>query len=192
MKKNIIICVSVALILFGGCAQKAPELDSTLINTSVPSSASWGAGSDNGAKNLDSHIDSMAGMASSSQTYSSRDEMIQALESELKPIYFGSDKYSISMQEQEKIDADASVLNGDMASSFAVKIVGNCDEFGTDEYNYGLGLKRAKSTKDALMVAGVDSARMAVTTEGEANPVCTDSTAECWQRNRRADIELLP
>ncbi len=187
MKKNIIFCMALTSMFLVGCAQKAPELDSSVINTSVPS-----IGSNNGT-NLDSQIDSMAGMNSnSSQSYGSRDEMIQAIERELQPIYFGSDKYNISMQEQEKVDADASVLNSDMASSFAIKIVGNCDEFGTDEYNYGLGLKRAKSTKDALMVAGVDSGRMAVTTEGEANPVCTESTAECWQRNRRADIELLP
>lgn len=188
MKKNIILCTASALILFAGCAQKAPELDPAVINASIPSLGS-GSGINN---NIDSQIDSMAGMNSSSQAYGSRDEMIQSLENELQPIYFGSDKYSIGMQQQEKIDLDASVLNGDMASSFAIKIVGNCDEFGTDEYNYGLGLKRAKSAKDALMVAGVDSGRMAVTTEGEASPVCTDATAECWQKNRRADIELLP
>lgn len=182
--------MAIASIFLVGCAQKAPELDSSVLNTNVPS---LGSATSN-ATNLDSRIDSMSNMDSSSQTqmYGSRDEMIQALERELKPIYFGSDKYSISMEEQGKIDADASILNSDTASSFAIKIVGNCDEFGTDEYNYGLGLKRAKSTKDALMVAGVDSGRMAVTTEGEANPVCTESTAECWQRNRRADIEILP
>ena len=38
-----------------------------------------------------------------------------------------------------------------------IKIEGNCDEFGTDEYNYALGLKRAKAVKDSMSSQGVNT-----------------------------------
>lgn len=39
--------------------------------------------------------------------------------------------------------ANASKLAG-IQSGTSIKVEGNCDEWGTDEYNYALGLKRAK------------------------------------------------
>ena len=73
-----------------------------------------------------------------------------------------------------------------------IKVEGNCDEWGTDEYNYALGLKRAKSAKDALVRNGVSADRIAVVSFGESNPVCTDKTKACDAQNRRADFKVLP
>ena len=71
-----------------------------------------------------------------------------------------------------------------------IKIEGNCDEFGTDEYNYALGLKRAKAVKDAMAAQGVDAGRMVIISYGESNPVCNEPTDTCYARNRRADLRL--
>jgi len=182
MKKNIIYAVALSVALMTGCSQKAPEIDTSLVNAGLDSAANEG---------LDSNIDKMAGMDSSSVAYATEDERVAAIENELQAVYFGTDRYDISVTESEKVDLDANVLNGSLASDLAVNIEGNCDEWGTDEYNYALGLKRAKAMKDGLVAAGVDAGRMSIISYGESKPQCTDHNAECWQQNRRSDVKVM-
>jgi len=73
-----------------------------------------------------------------------------------------------------------------------IKLEGNCDEWGTDEYNYALGLKRAKTAKDALVADGVDAQKIIMVSFGESNPICTQKNTTCWKMNRRVDYRLLP
>ena len=183
MKKSIIFSVSLCIALMSGCSQKVPELDTNVVNS--------GLDDVNTNTGVDSNIDRMAGMDSSAVTYATEDERIAAIENELKPVYFGTDRYDISVTESEKVDMDANVLNGDLASDLSVSIEGNCDEWGTDEYNYALGLKRAKAMKDALATAGVEGNRMSIISYGESKPLCTEHNAECWQENRRADVKIM-
>ncbi len=182
MKKSIIFSLSLCVALMTGCSQKVPEIDTDIVNTGLEDVSNAG---------VDSNIDRMAGMDSSSVSYATEDERIAAIENELQPIYFGTDRYDISVTESEKIDLDANVLNGSLASDLAVNIEGNCDEWGTDEYNYALGLKRAKAMKDSLMAAGVESGRLSIISFGESKPQCYDHNAECWQQNRRADAKII-
>jgi peptidoglycan-associated lipoprotein len=70
-----------------------------------------------------------------------------------------------------------------------IKLEGNCDEFGTDEFNYALGLKRAKAVKDALVAQGIAAERFTIVSLGESTPVCTNNTTdECYAQNRRVDL----
>jgi peptidoglycan-associated lipoprotein len=112
----------------------------------------------------------------------------------LKSIHFGFDMFnlteqmqSISVDNSSKIK-DLSGLNG----NFKIKLEGNCDEWGTDEYNYALGLKRTKTVKKDLIANGISSDRIVVVSYGESNPLCTEQTAKCWKKNRRVDYKLLP
>ena len=73
-----------------------------------------------------------------------------------------------------------------------ITIEGNCDEWGSDEYNFALGLKRTKAAKDSLVAEGVDATRISMVSYGESNPVCVEKTQECWAKNRRDDFKLLP
>ena len=73
-----------------------------------------------------------------------------------------------------------------------IKLEGNCDEWGSDEYNYALGLRRANAVKAAMTAQGVSADRITMVSYGESNPVCTDKTKECWAHNRRVDFKLLP
>ena len=183
MKKSIILSISICVALLSGCSQKVPEIDTEIVNEGL-SDVSTGNG-------VDSNIDKMAGMDSESVSYASEDEKIAAIENELQPVYFGTDRYDISVTESEKVDLDANVLNGSLASDLSVSIEGNCDEWGTDEYNYALGLKRAKAMKDALAASGVEGSRMSIISYGESKPKCYDHNAECWQENRRADVKIM-
>jgi OmpA-OmpF porin, OOP family len=69
-------------------------------------------------------------------------------------------------------------------------IVGHTDAVGTEEYNLGLGQRRAESSKDYLVeVGGLDPSRIRVETQGESNPVATNETDEGRAQNRRIEVK---
>ena len=119
-------------------------------------------------------------------------QKMKEIEAESKKIYFDFDKYNIRADQKPRVDYDATLFNRDDAKPFGIKVEGNCDEWGTDEYNYALGLKRAKSVRDALAAKGVDPNRMTLISYGESNPVCTEHTKECCAKNRRVEFERIP
>ena len=106
-------------------------------------------------------------------------------------IYFAFDKYDLTDDMRETSKSNATKLSS-LSTNVKVKIEGNCDEWGTDEYNYALGLKRAKSAKDALVADGIPSSSISLVSFGESNPSCTDRTVNCWKQNRRVEYKLLP
>ena len=112
------------------------------------------------------------------------------IQSEVNTVYFDFDKFNIKASEQSKISNNAALFNQAGAESLTVKIEGNCDEWGTDEYNYALGLKRATAAKDALVKQGGAENRLSVVSYGESNLVCTDKTKACDAQNRRDEFKV--
>ncbi len=119
-------------------------------------------------------------------------DAIAALENDVNKIYFDFDKYDIRPDMEGQVKANARLLNSMKAQDFSIKVEGNSDEWGTDEYNYALALKRAKSVKESLVSFGVDSSRIMIVSFGESNPACKESNKACWDENRRAEFKLLP
>ncbi|MBZ5584869.1 MAG: OmpA family protein, partial [Acidobacteriia bacterium] len=70
----------------------------------------------------------------------------------------------------------------------SVVIEGHCDERGSAEYNLGLGDRRGSSAKDFLVQLGLPADRLKTISYGKERPICTESTEECWQKNRRVHI----
>lgn len=183
MKKSTILSFVLTIALFSGCSQKTPEIDTASVIDS---------GYDKTSDNVtnDNQIDQMTSMDDTS--FDSQEERIVAIQNEVQAVYFATDSYMLSDTEMNKVEQNANIFNGDLANDLSVKVEGNCDEWGTDEYNYALGLKRAKSVKDSLSNLGVDESRMALISYGESKPICSEHNTGCWQQNRRVDFKLLP
>lgn len=104
-------------------------------------------------------------------------------------VYFDFDKYDIRGDMQNVLDTATKVINEN--SDMSVLIEGNTDEFGSDEYNFALGNKRALVVKTALVTRGVDKDKIRVISLGKSKPICGEKTPECYQKNRRGDIKLV-
>jgi len=89
---------------------------------------------------------------------------------------------------QENMNTNTQIAN---TATGTIKIEGNCDEFGTDEYNYALGLKRAKTVKDSLVAQGIAQSKIVLVSFGESTPVCQAPSDSCYDRNRRVDLRLV-
>ncbi|HHB94944.1 MAG TPA: peptidoglycan-associated lipoprotein, partial [Campylobacterales bacterium] len=84
------------------------------------------------------------------------------------------------------------ILSGVVKSGSRVKIEGHCDATGTDEYNYALGLRRAKSAKEALVDRGINSSSITMISMGESSPACTtDYSSACYAKNRRVEFKVI-
>lgn len=179
MKKFSLIAFLAATILFTGCSQKTVEMEQQPAPTN----------SEAALNNVETVQEAVVEEVNLAVDGKGNYFIVNGKKVFVESIYFGFDKYNLT-EEQRKIAKDnASKLNGLEGS---VKVEGNCDEWGTDEYNYALGLKRAKVVKDALIADGISESKISVVSFGESNPVCADKTKECWSKNRRAEYKPLP
>ena len=84
-----------------------------------------------------------AGCSSKPLTITSVD-YISEVEKKIKTVYFDFDKSFIRDDQWGTVISNSNVLNKGRIQAHNFVIEGHCDEWGTDEYNYALGLKRAK------------------------------------------------
>jgi len=123
--------------------------------------------------------------------YNSQITLADGTKATIKQVYFAFDKFNLSSEMLIRVKSNA-VAFSKIKDTDKIKLDGNCDEWGTDEYNYALGLKRAKSVKDALVAEGINSNKIVLVSLGESNPICSAKTKDCWKLNRRVDNTLLP
>jgi len=101
--------------------------------------------------------------------------------------FFEYDKSEIRGDARAVLAKDAEALRAILADFPSVVIVleGHCDERGSAEYNIGLGAQRVASASAYLEALGVQTSRLRTISYGKERPQCSDSTEECWQKNRR-------
>lgn len=107
----------------------------------------------------------------------------------LLPIYYDFDKYNVRPDQISGLDHNAEWMRKHPAAT--IRIEGNCDEKGSNEYNLALGERRANSAKDYLTNLGISPDRLETLSYGEEKPLCFDLSEECWTKNRRADFVIV-
>ncbi len=169
MKHTLLFTITAtALLLLSGCGQPAPG--------GLSGGSKTGNAFNADTVNIDENRYGGSGLANAN---SSSDGF--------QSVYFGFDQYTIASDMQGRMANNVAVAQ---RAGRKIKIEGNCDEFGSDEYNYALGLKRAKAVKDALAMQGVPASNMVMVSYGESNPACTEATDACYAQNRRVDLRL--
>jgi len=105
-------------------------------------------------------------------------------ETKLQDIHFEFDRYDLDDRTKQVLQQNATWLRDN--PNARVEIQGHCDERGTNNYNLGLGERRAIATKKYLVALGVDASRLYTISYGEEKPFCLESNEMCWHDNRRA------
>ncbi len=70
-----------------------------------------------------------------------------------------------------------------------VRIEGNADERGSNEYNLALGQRRADGVKKMLVLGGASSNQVDTVSYGEERPRAGGHSESAWSQNRRSDIK---
>ncbi|HEU4452897.1 MAG TPA: OmpA family protein [Longimicrobium sp.] len=72
-----------------------------------------------------------------------------------------------------------------------VLIVGHTDDVGSDQYNMGLSLRRAESSKNYLVARGIQPGRIRTSGRGEMEPIASNADESGRQRNRRVEVAIF-
>ena len=104
-------------------------------------------------------------------------------------VYFDFDSSVLKAVEKPKVAAVADYLKANSAA--AVKVEGNCDERGTEEYNRSLGERRALAVREELIRLGIDPTRVDTISYGKDKPAVPGHDEAAWKENRRDDFVVL-
>ena len=107
----------------------------------------------------------------------------------VKDAFFDLDKSDLRDDARAALTADAEFLRS--YPDVKVSIEGHCDERGSEEYNLGLGQRRADAVKNYLVSLGISGDRMTTMSWGKEHPFCGEHNEDCWQQNRRGHFVMV-
>jgi len=107
----------------------------------------------------------------------------------LAKLYFDFDRSEMRADQQAILDAKIPVLRAN--PNVRIRIEGNADERGSDEYNMALGQRRAQTARKYLIDHGIDAARIDISSNGEERGVCQEHAESCWSQNRRDEFVIV-
>ncbi len=107
----------------------------------------------------------------------------------LAKIYFDFDKSDLTDQDRATLDAKLPILQAN--PGLRIRIEGNTDKRGSDEYNLALGQRRAAAAKRYLTEHGVDAGRLDLISYGSERPVAEGDTEDAYAQNRRDEFVIV-
>jgi peptidoglycan-associated lipoprotein len=103
--------------------------------------------------------------------------------------YFDFDKATLTTEDQAKLRALSQELRAHPNAK--IRIAGNTDEIGTEEYNLALGQRRADVARAYLVALGVNGSRIDTVSYGENRPAVTGTDPADYAKNRRDEAETV-
>jgi peptidoglycan-associated lipoprotein len=113
----------------------------------------------------------------------------EQLKKGLQTVYFGFDSSKLSDDARNGLVKDADVIK--KLGKAKIRVEGNCDERGSDDYNLALGEKRAKEAVQYLANLGVPADRLTSVSYGKEKPAAAGHDEASWAKNRRDDFVVL-
>jgi peptidoglycan-associated lipoprotein len=102
--------------------------------------------------------------------------------------FFDFDKSELSNDDQTTLAAKVPILTAN--PSVAIRVAGNCDDRGSDEYNLALGQRRAEAAKRYLTEHGIADTRISIISYGKERPISTGDSEAAWAQNRNDQFEI--
>ncbi|KPK66118.1 MAG: hypothetical protein AMS21_03065 [Gemmatimonas sp. SG8_38_2] len=103
-------------------------------------------------------------------------------------VFFDFDRSDIRSDMESVLQRKVSVLRE--YPGITLRIEGNCDERGSNEYNLALGQRRAEAVRRYLLSYGLEAGRFTTISYGEERPLVRASNEDAWAQNRRDDFAI--
>jgi peptidoglycan-associated lipoprotein len=107
----------------------------------------------------------------------------------LGPLYFGGGRSTPRREDERNLDAHVAWLQRNGRQFLLIE--GHTDGPGLDATSVAVGAQRAEWAKTYLVSRGVHADRIETISYGGRVPTCTEKTADCRARNRRATFSTL-
>jgi peptidoglycan-associated lipoprotein len=168
--KKIIISV-VLLNLLAACAGNKPKEETT----TAPAAATTAA----------AKTDATTNTANTTQT------VVDALNDPKsilagRSVYYAFDSAAVQDADKSLVQAHAKYLSEH--ANRTVTLEGNCDDRGSNEYNLGLGQRRADGVQKMLELGGAKAGQLKSVSYGEEKPKASGHDEASWSQNRRTDL----
>jgi peptidoglycan-associated lipoprotein len=185
-KTRLLPFLLLAVSAAAACSHKPPATTPTTTGPNQDSINAENARRDSIARAEAARRDSIArAQADADKMRSARDAATKAL---TQVIYFDFDSDALKDDARSTLDAKITILNA--SPDVKLKVAGNTDERGSDEYNLALGQRRAAAAKRYLTDHGISGDRIDIISYGEERPVATGHDESSWSQNRRDDFEI--
>lgn len=102
---------------------------------------------------------------------------------------FDYDAAELLPQDREVLDRIATCVISGPLTGRTVELIGRADPRGTQEYNLGLGTRRAATVAEYLKRVGVPNTQLSTTTRGDLDAQGRDDVT--WRGDRRVDLQLM-
>lgn len=106
----------------------------------------------------------------------------------LNNVLFDFDK--TDLKPEGKAEIDKLVAEMQKFGKDTVVVIGHTDSIGTDEYNMGLGQRRADAVANYMKAAGIDAGRITTKSMGESEPAVPNDSRANRALNRRAVFQI--
>ena len=103
-----------------------------------------------------------------------------------RSVYYPFDVAVVQDADKPVVQAHAKYLSEH--ANRKVRLEGNCDERGSNEYNLGLGQRRADGVKKMLELGGAKAGQLESVSYGEEKPMASGHDEASWSQNRRTDL----
>ena len=103
-------------------------------------------------------------------------------------VYFEFDQATLTAAAKDLLSQVGDILKKE--TRFTVLTEGHTDERGTENYNLGLGMRRAESVVKFLTDYGVSADRLSKVSMGQEQPKVEGTTEEAYAQNRRAAFKV--
>ncbi|MDD2915291.1 MAG: peptidoglycan-associated lipoprotein Pal [Gallionella sp.] len=103
-----------------------------------------------------------------------------------RSVYYPFDVATVQDADKPAVQAHAKYLSGH--ANRKVRLEGNCDERGSNEYNLALGQRRADGVKKMLELGGAKTSQTESVSYGEEKPKASAHNEAAWAQNRRTDL----
>ena len=103
---------------------------------------------------------------------------------------FDYDNFQLLPDDRSVLEQIADCLTRGPLRGRTLDLVGRADPRGTEEYNLGLGMRRATTVSDFLQRLGVPALQLHLSTRGDLDANGGDESS--WKTDRRVDLQLRP